>query len=161
MSRADWSKEKHEDHERGIEFQDYILQLAMDYGLVIQTYSSSKYQLLYGEGFTGAEIKLDTVYPKTGNLYIEHSCKNSLGEWEPSGIYDKRHWLYIIGDYNEAFVLFSKQLRFWHTQDKYPENKTENSKGMLLPVEIARKFAAGLILEGFKGEYPATYQEEE
>lgn len=52
---------KHKDgFEIGLEFQDFIItQLLRDYGIVIQPYSSKKFQFTVGESLQGYEIKYD------------------------------------------------------------------------------------------------------
>jgi len=61
-----------ENYEKGLEYQDFIVEiLAEKYGLIIPNYSSKKYQYDVGENKQGIEIKFDDRLKETGNLYIE------------------------------------------------------------------------------------------
>jgi len=83
---------------------------------------------------------------KTGNLFFETCFKSSKGIWTNSGIYSDGHWLFVIGDYEECFVFFSKQLRYWAEKGTFRDIERTNSRGMLMPVEKARHFAAGMTI---------------
>jgi hypothetical protein len=63
----------------GIEFQDFIAEQLHLQGVVLQNFSSKKYQLRR-ENLLGLEIKFDKKYEKTGNLYIETAEKASIRE---------------------------------------------------------------------------------
>ena len=57
--------------EDGVRFQDFVVDLAWQAGLVIAQYASKTYQLAIGESRSGVEIKYDKRRAETGNLCIE------------------------------------------------------------------------------------------
>ena len=61
---------------QGLEFQDYVVERLYDCGLPIISYSSKEYQTMIGENKTGIEIKNDSNFRITGNLYIEVAEKS-------------------------------------------------------------------------------------
>lgn len=127
-----------------IEFQDYVIDLAWNAGLVISTYSSKKYQLEKGEGRAGVEIKYDMLLKKYNNIYIETAEKGMLrdGPFVPSGIYSSGHWLYAIGDYEVVYVIPTNLLRILDSDPKWERKVKETSMGFVIPREKAEKFAA-------------------
>ncbi|MBP5461853.1 MAG: hypothetical protein J6Y20_06995 [Lachnospiraceae bacterium] len=141
----------------GLEYQDFIIdQLRRQKTcLIIQTYSSLKWQKSAGESSSGIEIKFDMLFHKTGNLYFEVAEKSSEDkpEFSPSGIMrEDNSWLYLIGDYHEAFLFSKHQLRtVFENKDGYAargirEKQTPTSVGITYPVENAMK---GLCLKRF------------
>lgn len=110
----DYYKEKLRE---GLEYQDFVFeQLRYMDGMPIflGAYASEKYQYQKGESPSGLEIKHDKRFHETGNLFIEIAEKSdaSLSEYTPSGIMrNDNSWLYLIGDYEQAFIFPKKLLR--------------------------------------------------
>lgn len=129
----------------GLEYQDFIVdELRKKYGLIISVYSSTKYQIERGETAQGIEIKYDGRMADTGNLYIEVAEKSrpSISQYTMSGIYrEDNTWLYLIGNYNEAFIFAKNMLRIMYekksTWSRYGihEIKKETSLGFIVNVE--------------------------
>ena len=128
----------------GLLYQDFIVDLAWKQGLVIALYSSEEYQKGVGESRTGAEIKYDANYARTGNLYIETAEKAYPrdGDYYPSGIYaHEATWLYIIGDYDTVFLFPKKLLVMLDKAERYRRVIKETSLGFLIPDADAKKYA--------------------
>ena len=136
--------------EKGEEYQDYVCdQLRKgDHGIYIQCFSSKRYQWERGESAQGVEIKYDERSEKSPNLFIEYDEKTNADndEFVPSGIMrDDNTWLYLIGNYNEAFLFSKKQLRnVFHNIGAYEKHgirtamsSTKTSHGMLVPKQYA------------------------
>lgn len=135
------------------EFEDYVQDvLAARLGFCLGNYKSQKYQYKKGENRVGIEIKRDSEFRNTGNLFIEikEKAKPRDGGYVPSGIYrDDNSWLYTIGDERTLFIFGKRQLKWLADREKYPfkENKYKTAWGMLLPVEKAKTTTAVLVLE--------------
>lgn len=133
-----------------LEFQDWVQDRLYDHGVSVGAYSSKKYQRTKGENRAGIEIKFDQKWRTTGNLYIEVAEKAhpSRLTYTASGIYrDDNTWLYVIGDYSKAFVFGKKLLKaMFCAKDKYRRVITPTSKGFLLPLDIAERFAEKIIV---------------
>ena len=103
------------DLQRGLEYQDYVFDQirAMDgMPIFLGAYSSLKYQCGKGESPSGIEVKYDAKFRETGNLFIETAEKSYSyqASFHPSGVMSEDNsWLYLIGDYDEAFI-FAKNL---------------------------------------------------
>lgn len=113
--------------ESALEYQDFVIKQLCRYGIFIGAYSSRKYQYEVGESTCGIEIKHDDLMKRTGNVYIEVAEKSdaSLPEYTLSGIFRKDNsWLYLIGDYTDAYM-FSK----WQLQHIYRVNKRNKENG--------------------------------
>ena len=136
--------------EKGEEYQDFICdQLRKgDYGIYIQCFSSKRYQRERGESVQGVEIKYDERSEKSPNLFIEYDEKTNADndKFVPSGIMrDDNTWLYLIGNYNEAFLFSKKQLRkVFRNTGAYEKHgirtamsSTKTSHGMLIPKQYA------------------------
>ena len=133
-----------ESMKKGLEYQDFVSdRLLRNFGIVVGTYTSKKYQQERGESASGIEIKFDDKLATTGNIYIETAEKSDPEneEYYPSGIYRKDStWLYLIGNYEEAFLFSKEQLQIiqmrrdlWGKRGiKYVETKT--SQGFLYPI---------------------------
>lgn len=133
--------------EKGNQYQDFVCdQLWRNYHISIGVYSSKKWQFEKGESASGIEIKFDGKLEQTGNLYIEVAEKSNpeFEEYIPSGIFrDDNTWLYLIGNYKEAYLFPKKWLKAICTDEK--KIKTQQmkpvqiatSKGFLLPAQIA------------------------
>lgn len=98
---------------QGLEYQDFVFEKLrhMDgMPIFLGAYASSKYQFNKGESSSGLEIKFDNKLAKYGNLFFEVDEKSDPTNpyFVPSGIMrDDNSWLYLIGNYDEAFI-FSK-----------------------------------------------------
>ena len=128
--------------EVGLEYQDFVMTLFYEMGLSIHPYSSRSEQYKKGENKAGIEIKHDRNFRKTGNLYIEIAEKSHASNvsFVSSGIYrNDNSWLYVIGDYDEAFIFGKNVLKSLHVEGRYRVHVGDTSKGMLLPVEYVRK----------------------
>ena len=101
----------------GLEYQDFVfdqLQHMEGMPIFLGAYASEKYQYEKGESPSGLEIKYDKRFHETGNLFIEIAEKSdaSLPEYTPSGIMrNDNTWLYLVGDYEQAFIFPKKLLR--------------------------------------------------
>lgn len=143
--------------EKGREYQDFLSQVLLQYGIVLTNFSSASYQDK-GENVQGWEIKLDTNFQKTGNLYFEtHGTWNEYGpnpNWVERGILKNDNtWLYFIGDFDKLFIISKKQLiAIYNHLEKYYEFgvkvvSTNRSKGFVCPISFLRK--KNLILKEF------------
>lgn len=139
--------------QQGLYYQDFVMEQLYKAGIPLLSYSSKEYQHLVGENMAGIEIKNDTRYKETGNIYIETSEKsNELNEfYVPSGIYrNDNTWLYLIGDFKTIFVFSKKQLILLDKSSKLTKIVKRNpatSKGFLLPVIEAEKSYAIKIIK--------------
>lgn len=142
---TDYYKEK---LEAGLEYQDFIAdQLRKgEPCIILGAYSSRKWQNEHGESASGIEIKHDMKLKETGNLYIEVAEKShpDMPEYTPSGIMRADNtWLYLIGDYDQAFLFSKHQLKTlyanrnqWATRG-IRERSTPTSIGFIYPVRDA------------------------
>lgn len=133
----------------GAEFQDYVTHRLLQCGIVVNQYSSKKYQIEHGESASGIEVKYDKLFHDTGNLYIEYQEKSNKDnpEYVNSGILRKDNtWLWVIGDYDDLYLIPKKSLQrvyFDYVAGKASPRfgirlvETPTSKGMLLPVPFA------------------------
>lgn len=123
--------------EVGWRYQDFISRRLYEFGLVCIPHQSRDYQLKYGESMNGIEIKFDRQLKDTGNIYIEIESKSTYysNKWCPSGAYSQDNsYLYVIGNYEVAYLFAKNQLRdlYERKKDKIRLVETENSKGFLL-----------------------------
>ncbi len=146
--------------EIGHEYQDFIVEKFMDQlGISISLFQSKKYQFNVGESLQGVEIKYDarstgdcTYYEcsSTGNVAIEVAEKSNPQNqiWVKSGIYRlDNSWLYVVGNYQMAWVFAKSILILLHKSNKYRTVQTlPTIKNMLLPIEVADKYCAKKIL---------------
>jgi hypothetical protein len=105
----------------GLEFQDFVIDKCKEhFGLVIQCYSSQKYQSAKGESVDGTEIKFDRHCTNTGRLSIEVEERSSEDKlfWWPSGIDSKdRSRTYVQGNLVRFWVFDTDDLRkYWVTE---------------------------------------------
>lgn len=143
----DYQKYYQQQLKDGIEYQDFVYDQLYGIGLPVLSYSSKKYQLLRGENKPGIEIKYDKKFHATGNLYIEIAEKSSPSKlnFVESGIYrDDNSWLYIIGDRERIFVFSKTILKL--LEGRYEHKETATSKGFLVPLADAEKYAAKIII---------------
>lgn len=133
--------------EKGLIYQDFVVERLYDIGLPIISYSSKKYQNLIGENKCGFEIKFDDKFKDTGNLYIEIAEKSNYSNvsFIPSGIYrNDNTWLYIQGNYEKIFIFSKKQLILLHKNEinKFKKIEILTSKGFLIPAKHAEDVLA-------------------
>lgn len=129
----------------GLEYQDHVSGVLLRYGLIVNAFSSQKYQLK-GEGWGGIEIKYDRRFHETQNLYIEMSEKRDPSniKYFPSGISKNDNtWLYVIGDYSTIFLFSKRQL--YALRHNFKQVQTPTSNGYLLPLASAQKWALKII----------------
>lgn len=151
---TDYYKEK---LESGLEYQDFVAdQLRKaDPCIILGAYSSRKWQNEHGESASGIEIKHDMKLKETGNIYIEVAEKSNpaLREYTPSGIMRVDNtWLYLIGDYERAFLFSKRQLQMVYADEKrwaargIRKRQTPTSIGFTYPIESAMQ---GMCLRRF------------
>ena len=140
--------------EDGLAFQDFVVDRAYDFGLVIVQYTSTKYQFNAGESRSGIEIKYDKKMKKTGNLCIEvaEKAEPRSGPYVPSGIMRDDHWLFAIGDYDIIYFFASSHLRRMYSrknrrtgENLYRRYETKTSQGFLLPIKDGKKYAVFIL----------------
>lgn len=142
--------------ETGHEYQDFIVErLVKDMGISVSIYQSKKYQFKKGESLQGVEIKYDarstgdcTYFEckASGNVAIEVAEKSHPDNraWTPSGIYRlDNSWLYIVGNYQMAWVFSKKQLLLMHKCGKWNTIQTlPTMQSMLVPIKDADVYCA-------------------
>ena len=134
------------------EYQDFLTDELLKYGISLNQYSSKKYQYDVGESASGIEVKHDKQMD-SGNVFIEvaEKRKASMLDFTPSGIYrDDTSYLYLVGDYEKAFLFSKAQLRTYVERDAELNReqgiigpiiiKKKTSKGFLFPIEYCKKF---------------------
>jgi len=143
LGKSDYLTYYNEKLEQALIFQDFVMEKLHEQGITIMNYGSKKYQHEKGENLAGIEIKNDTKFTETGNLYIETEEKaNPLNKnYIKSGIYrNDNTWLYIIGDFDLFFIFGKNILILLHKSDKYRPVTTPTSKGFLLPICESEKY---------------------
>lgn len=128
--------------EEGMQFQDVVTQALYQRGIVVVGYSSRRFQNSHGENMLGAEIKRDGNFRDTGNLYIEVAEKSHPDNpsYVASGIMRADNsWLFVIGDELDIWIFSTKYLRM--LKDRYRHTETPTSRGFLMPVGEANKYA--------------------
>jgi hypothetical protein len=127
----------------GQEFQDYCsVVFHQKLGIVISNFQSRRYQIDRGENIQGIEIKRDSRFRETGNLYIEVAEKSnpSRAEFVASGFErGDNSWLYAIGDERTIWIFNPKWLRHVCGSKTLRRVQIPTSIGYLLPVELADK----------------------
>jgi hypothetical protein len=136
--------------EKAEEYQDFVTDRLWERGLVVNQYTSKKYQWSKGESRGGIEIKYDYSSLTTSNLYIECEEKSHPDNdgYVASGIYrDDNAWLYVIGNYDKIWVFAKTILVLMHKSKAYREVEanTKTSIGYLLPQSQADIYAAFVI----------------
>lgn len=132
--------------EEGLQFQDYATKWFYDCGIPLVNYVSILRSQKSGENFAGIEIKKDKIFRKTGNLYIETEERiNTDRGFVSSGIYREQAWLLAIGDEERIWILPLNLLRGLHRSGKYKEAGNQTSRGFLLPLPDANKYAARVL----------------
>lgn len=135
-------------YQDGLEFQDFVTTELAKHGIIVQNYSSRKYQFEIGENRQGIEIKLDNWCSKSKRLSIEVAEKSSATkpEYVPSGIYRKDNtWLYVQGNYDVLFVFSKKLLKLMYESGKYPTNTRPTIKTFYISFDDSEKYAALVI----------------
>ena len=133
----------------GIEFQDFVCeQLAMQH-IILQNFSSKRYQFDVGENLQGFEIKADMRCTDTGQLSIEIAEKSDsrMPTWTPSGIYrDDNSWLYIQGNYEVLFIFAKNWLLRYHKEKRPHEHESYGTvRKFYLDLDRARRYAIKVI----------------
>jgi len=135
--------------EVGSEFQDFVSEKLLKDGIVIQNFSSTKYQFARGENLQGIEIKIDNRFngysgkPATDRLSIEIAEKKSedSSQFWPSGIFrNDNSWLYIVGNQKEFFMFSIKFLRSYFERYKPQVYDWRTIRRYFLPYKEAVKF---------------------
>lgn len=135
---------------QGKEYEDFVSdQLRKKYGIIIQIYSSQRYQRDRGESAGGYEIKFDNKVKTTNNLYFEVAEKSdpSLPEYSPSGIMRKDNtWIYLIGNREYVWAFSKRQLqmlykdkRAWNAHG-IEEKTSPTSVGFIYPLDKAERY---------------------
>jgi hypothetical protein len=128
---------------KGLHYQDFVIEQLYKIGLPIISYSSKEYQNMIGENKAGIEIKLDQKFRDTGNFYIEYAEKSNQNNqyYVDSGILrNDNTWLYLIGDYKTIYVFSKKQLILLLNSNKVKKVETKTSKGILLSKDVSQKY---------------------
>jgi len=140
----------------GEEYQDFITNyMSKNLGISITIFKSKKYQYNIGETVQGVEIKYDArstgdcTYKEckaSGNVGIEVAEKTNASNMNfiESGIYrNDNSWLYIVGNYDCAWIFNKNLLKILHVSNRYTTVQTlPTMKSMLLPIEEADKYCA-------------------
>ena len=146
--------------EIGLEFQDFIIRkLLHNYGIVIQPYSSKKYQFEVGESLQGYEIKYDArstgdcthgYCEATNNVAIEvyEKTNGNNDKWVASGILRKDNTIYyVIGNYDMCWIIDKMVLIRLYRQNIYKVVETLSTiKTMLIPINIMDEYAIQAIV---------------
>lgn len=127
----------------GKDFEKFVVDVFADRCRIPLTITKTyREQIEIGETLEGYEIKLDTFYSKTGNLFIEIDEKSNPenANFITSGIFrqdNSKH--YVIGDYNYIWVFWKHVLikEFTLNVHRIAESGTKTSHGMLLPITRA------------------------
>ena len=139
----DYKSYYNEKLKEGIEYQDFLTKVLLKLGIVLNGYSSKKYQYSEGENLLGAEIKYQGKYKEYRSLVIETEEKAHPDNYKyvESGIkrFDNS-WLFITGDYQTIYIFSIKQLRELSKLNKYKTYEKPTSKGFLLPIDDAEKY---------------------
>ena len=135
--------------ERGLQYQDFVVEVLWGVGIATCSYSSRKLQRRFGENKGKIEIKFDRNYATSRNLFIEIAEKSSAecARYVRSGIY-RDCVEYVIGNYYEIFRFSTVLLRAIHQQGKCRQLEIgrKTAQGFLLPEERARRVATQVLL---------------
>lgn len=120
--------------ELGKQFQDLCTDKLLNIGINLNCYSSKKYQLNKGESASLLEIKHDSKWQQTGNLYFEVEALNKAQtEMVGGGIKkEDKSWLYLIGDETKAFIFSKFQLQRLYEKVCANEDKWKKSYGITI-----------------------------
>jgi hypothetical protein len=150
LTTEGYEKYYSESLEKGLRYQDFVAAKLYERGIPLVSFQSRKYQKEHGENKAGIEIKFDDRMKSTGNVYIEIAEKaNPVNPYYvASGIYrDDNSWLYVIGNYEVIYAVPKTTLKLLHTSARrqYKPVETPTSKGFLVPVCDAEKYAAFIV----------------
>lgn len=159
-----WEQRKHtkyyiEKLQESFLFELYIYTLFLENGMDLNPYLTEEGQNT-GENEKGVEIKNDTKYRTTNNVYIEYKEKSNVvnSEFVNSGILkDDNTKFFLIGD-KDKFWIFDKQQLVKLFNKEYLKNKKRmtlsqgirfasnpTSRGMLLSVQIADQLTKTIV----------------
>lgn len=142
------------------EFQDIVMVTLFKSGVILQPFTSRKYQYEVGESIQGMEIKLDNWCTKSNRLSIEIAEKTraDIEGWTPSGIYRKDNTRFYIQGNRERFWFFSKKVlrHIYETRIRMEQPFAEHQepprgptvKAFYLPVELANKYGEVFEVKG-------------
>jgi hypothetical protein len=98
-------------------------------------YTTREDQFKYGESKAGVEIKHDSYFRTTNNLWIECAERTDICfGWTKSGIYECHSRYYLIGDYTSSFIFPTLTLRSIEGDYQRRHNNMDTSIGFLLPL---------------------------
>lgn len=99
--------------EIGEQYQDFVMKELLKIGVVVQCYSSGKYQYECGESISGIEIKHDSKIKETKRIYFETNAINKdLNKFVKGGIFKEDNaWLYVIGDEDDIYIFAKAQIK--------------------------------------------------
>lgn len=136
----------------GMEFEDFVREKCSEIGLILQRFSSAKYQYEHGDGRID-EIKLDARMRDRLSIEIAEKSKASNRLFVPSGIYAKGDFfLYIQGNYDIIFIFARNFLQRLHKYGDYDKGETPTLKSFYLPLPHAFKYAITVICINEKGK---------
>ena len=140
-------------------FELYIYTLFLENGMDLNPYLTEEGQNT-GENEKGVEIKNDTMYKTTNNVYIEYQEKSNVlnSVFVNSGILkDDNTKFFLIGD-RDKFWIFDKQQLVALFNQEYAKNQrrmpllqgirfagNKTSRGMLLSVQIADQLTKTIV----------------
>ena len=135
----------------GLAFEPFVVQAFADRGLHFAVNQGARAQAEHGESDAGIEIKLDRLFRRTGNLFIEtFERRIDSGEyasaWRGTGPYDEHEpWLLVIGDTSEFWTFTCSKLR--EVEGRCVLQKTPTAHGFLLPIatDAGANAIAGII----------------
>lgn len=126
--------------EIGKEFEDRASKFLTSLGFPIQVFFSAKGQWQFGESAAHVEIKKDTWFSKTGNVFIEKRERRYDSQpWRDAGIYDpSQPWFFLIGDESKIWLLPVSWLVTLDRENLFPtkQNISKTSEGMVVPVKL-------------------------
>lgn len=132
-------------------FEDWVDNTFAEHGLNLGMYNSESGQY-NGENELGLEIKKDSKYSDTGNIYIEFQERMRKNQrWVNSGILkndNTRYW--IIGTPEKYFIYRKKHLveLYEMFSKEYEKNKTKIYKGISYAHEIEHGTSKGILIHG-------------
>jgi len=131
-----------EQREKGEAYERYLVWQLRQEGIDVSRYETQADQYAHGDTTIGLEIKLDTKYCDTGNLFIEVAEKTRAEQltWIASGIFatSTAPW-YGVGDYRNFFIFDRDTLRGLVPTARLIAIKRGTSRGFLLTEDRARQ----------------------
>jgi len=122
------------------EFENYLANLIKQkYGLDLGQFNTANGQYVEGENMLGIEIKLDMMYKKTGNLYIEYGEKSRSENTKfiKSGILkDDKSKYFLIGDYDKFWIFRKSRLQEILEEEQENEEAHKKSQRAIRFVQI-------------------------